>query len=368
MSVERAIPFVNQFGKDLVLHNPKVEPMLCKAINYRQHLYSRFIEEVIKKDILMKKKYEKKRELKIEREKLRPNITKNDLQIKFQKTLKRLPKVNQVLVVMRVKGNLIDQGMAVFNNYQNISKKYLKPLNKITIRSSENDDFDEDNIILDEAEQATYDDLDNEYDDFEITKDDHIHKRNINREELYFLLQAFEPVGIEQVQTESLDANFSENELKDLVREYFNISRRGLKTQRRSLVDEAREANIQATTSREEALESEILKQKKLKVGKEGVSPQKDIEEILSGIKKLHIEPTPEERKKQRDLKSKEEIVKHLNNLEDLDEKSEIDELYEEMRYNYRINKGPEKSDIALKKFFQEKSQTNLSIIEKLLG
>jgi len=38
-------------GTDLLLINPNSKPMICKAMNYKEDLYKKFVKDVFEKDL-----------------------------------------------------------------------------------------------------------------------------------------------------------------------------------------------------------------------------------------------------------------------------------------------------------------------------
>lgn len=351
MPIENAIFMVKQMNKDLVLQNPKVEPILCKAINYRKHLYNRFIEEVVKNDIIMKKKYDVPKDQRVERVQLKPNIAKNDLETKVTKLQKKISKIKQVTVQMKLKGDLIDQGMAVFNNYQSLTKGFLKPMDRISVRSLTDEDFQDQPLNFDETELDELEQVENEFDDFEVTKEDYLNKRNINREDRYILFQNFEPTGLDEREVKELDANFTDEELENMVREFFNYSQRGVRAQREAFDQQSKSIEPGFRSTREEAMDNMAQKQSKARYGSQGINP---------------LNMTQDHKLKKTNLRIQSSVKNKENNYE-VEEPDELDLLYESLRSEYRTNMGKEKSELHFRKYIDNNSNRNLSIIEKLM-
>ena len=357
MTIDQAVSMVRSMDLDLVLHNPKVEPVLCKAMDYRKHLYSRFVDEILKKDILVNKKYDKKLQISIEQERLKANITKHDLEIKIAKMQRKISKVKKLVVKMRVKGSELENGMAIFANYQNLSKNFLAPLERLSFKNASHEDFEENSALnFNETQKEQFQKMDNQFDDFQVTKQDHLDKRNINRDAQYIITQSFEPLKEFQEKEKNLDPNFSDKELEDLVRTYFNMSRRGLHDQKQKMEGISKVVEKGHKSDREQALEDSIAKQKMIKMGKRSLNPNLQLLEEIKHKSKKKL--------------AAEELRKNLIGLDQIEEEKELDRnniFYEHLRSQYRKNKGNDPNEEEFRQFLEDSCTNNLAILKKLM-
>jgi translation initiation factor IF-3 len=355
MKIEEAIGFGQKMNKDLILHNSKVQPMLCKLLNYRGHLYSRFVKEVLKEDIMLKKSYEKKKELLVEDVKLRLNITQHDLKNKLAKYFKKKQRLKGINIRMSIKGHDIDKAMAVFGMFQTEGKHFLKATSKVNLGKVDDSELaDEDDMEEYEKDEENTEGNMVSRDESHKDKEDFLNLRKVNREGKYVLRQSFELIGVERKTVNTYDAEFTDKELEDIVRDYFNFSRRGLQSSREEVQTQAKKVDSSYKTQREKALEEEINKQKSIKLGKEAMNPTKYFDEDFEpDFEKLQIKGSNKEKVKVFGIQAK--------------EPSKYDILYEELREKYRKNYGMEECDDEVKFFLDKAASKNLETLKGYL-
>lgn len=116
VKLEKALQTAQEAGLDLVQVTEKIEPPVCKILNYGKYLYQ-----------------EKKKERKIKKPKtelkgirLGFNISQHDLETKIRQAEKFLKKGNKVRIEMRLKGR-----EKIFGNIANEKiNKFLEILNE----------------------------------------------------------------------------------------------------------------------------------------------------------------------------------------------------------------------------------------------
>ncbi|KRW99608.1 Translation initiation factor 3, N-terminal [Pseudocohnilembus persalinus] len=189
-TLEQALKMANSKGVDLLLVSDSVKPMICKMVNYKDLLYKKFINEFLLQDAKQNKKT-KKSEKKVQ---LSTNISMGDLKNKATQTVEFAKKFEKFTVFMLCNEKNIENSKNLIYTFADMVKSDL---------STELDDIKDQQVdmqYLDEKEVA-------DEEDSSITR----------RIEMTFISNSY----VSQSQ------NFSEEEIKKLINQYFS------KTQRR---------------------------------------------------------------------------------------------------------------------------------------
>ena len=353
MKLEEAVKYSQSKGKDVVLHNAKVRPVLCKAFNYRSHLYTRFIKEILQEDIIMKKKYEKKKELLVESEKLRLNISQHDMKNKLARYFKRRVRIKEIHFRMEVRGHQIDEGIAVFSSLKTLAKDFLKPLNRVDYRNTSSSDYDqEEDIELDEEDSEELGRLENEDENFRVTKQDYIDKRRVNREGKYLLTQIFEVFGVERKEENTHDPDFTDKELREMVKEYFNQFKNNITMSEDVLKNSGLATGIQVKSERQLTIEKDISKKKKVQFGRE-TAEGKNTGMQARELREKNVEMTSET------------VGKGVVGADD-EELTPFEEEYEKIRGVLGQEKGVDADDEdQMREFIIRESREKMSYLDK---
>ena len=354
MTLEKAISIAKKRGGfDVVLHNDKVEPVVCKIMDYRQHLYKRFADEVIKKDIMQNKTYNTRKEKLILQERLKPNIQQHDLKIKLEKIEKRLRKIQGVRVEMKLKGHFMEQAKSVFNTYQNMARMILKPVGQpmLTNESDKKDDMS--NIPLNEVEMI---EEGSEQSD-KLWAEDYQAMRKFHKNNIYRITQQFELVEKyqEMYKEEKIkDINFSQAELEDLVKEYFNMSRRGHVQSREEFQKDFKKI------AKEEPDTIEVVSTKKSKSAAE-----------------LELGGKGDWRKERKEFEKKYGVGYHWglnfkkaasNQSKEISNDSEMEIFYDTLKDGYRDAKNKDPSDADILHYLEKVTVYNQILLKEVFG
>lgn len=236
MNVEQAVKFAKNNNKgDVVLHNSKVEPALCRLFDYRKMLYKTFMDQVVKKDFIKNEKLNKKKEKVKVVERLRTRIKKYDIGNKIEMLAKKRARLEQVDFQLECRGEDIEDARAIFANALQLSRNLLTPKERPQVRAKSEEEFDNETrgVSLDEVEFAKEENTRDDVENWDTSPDDYKRKRVLFRKDKYMVSQRFSVIQEkEDIQKESeeaskrIDVDFTERELEELVREYFNTFQR----------------------------------------------------------------------------------------------------------------------------------------------
>ena len=236
MNVEQAVKFAKNNNKgDVVLHNSKVEPALCRLFDYRKMLYRTFMDQVVKQDFIKNEKLNKKKEKVKVVERLRTRIKKYDIGNKIDMLTKKRARLEQVDFQLECRGEDIEDARAIFANTLQLSRNLLTPKERPQVRSKSEEDFDDETrgVSLDEVEFAKEENTRDDVDNWDTSPDDYKRKRVLFRKDKYMISQRFSVIQEkEDIQKETeeaskrIDVDFTDRELEELVREYFNTFQR----------------------------------------------------------------------------------------------------------------------------------------------
>lgn len=120
-----------ELQKDIVMTNLNARPPICKAYDYKDDLYKKFLKEVIEKDL---PKFNKAREKAVESKsiKLGPKMNVADLKNKIANAQDIAKKFKTVRVYMKVTDETEESGRNVIFTFRDLGKSFLKSKGEIT--------------------------------------------------------------------------------------------------------------------------------------------------------------------------------------------------------------------------------------------
>jgi len=198
-----------ELNTDLVLINPNSKPMTCKAMNYKEDLYKKFMKDVFEKDLPKIAKEIQRRGETSKSIKLGSKMTIADLRNKASAAQGIAKQVKNVRIYMIVTDETEENGRNVMFTFRDLTKDFLVPKRDI------------EEVELDEEEE-----------------DGKIFKKDVEKEDRKVLAQEFQSFIFSDQRIELAQKtvkDYTEEEVKQIINTYI------IREMKKSKIDEGLE-------------------------------------------------------------------------------------------------------------------------------
>jgi len=133
-SVNEAKKKCRELNTDLVLINDATRPAICKATNYKDDLYKKFVKDILEKDLIKLSKQIQKKAETSKSIKLGSKMTISDLKNKIIAAQGVAKQVKIVRVYMQVTESTEESGRNILYTFRDLGKDFLRPRGEIEER------------------------------------------------------------------------------------------------------------------------------------------------------------------------------------------------------------------------------------------